>query len=314
VAFEFVGKTIKAQVSAGVSAAKGAAIGTAQEFLGPGVVRTMGDVFSKVSSGIGKQMERSQSASMSAIGGQIGEAQAKSASSLGGQIEKSQDESTYRMVQSIGEVKESIDDLREVVMVSGEQSEFQLKKLRGDMDGGEGFFGRIFGKQSRIGKFFSGMGKVLGTAARGFGTIISGAAKGFGTVAKVAGKGLAPLLGVAGKGIGIGAKAIGSMVMSIVPMLGSALAVAAPAIALAAAGAIGFAIGTFLNKLIDKAFGETGGLGKWVYDFLHDPETGIFPRVGKLFGDAWAGVKSLVCCWNCGGLDNWGFENNRRED
>ena len=204
-AFEFVGQTIKAQVTKGVTAVRQAAVGTAEEYLGPKAISTMGDLYSKA------------------------------ASKLGEQIKESQGQSTYEMVQAIGTVNESTGDLRSAIITTGEQSEFQLKKLRGDRDGIGGLFGQLFSKGG-----------------------------------------------------------IKNMVASIIPMLGSALAFAAPAIALAAAGAIGFAIGTFLNKLIDKAFGETGGLGKWVFDFLHDPETGVFPRVGKLFGDAWAGAKAFV--------------------
>ena len=128
-AFEFVGQTIKAQVTKGVTAVRQAAVGTAEEYLGPKAISTMGDLYSKASS------------------------------KLGGLLEESQGKSTHEMVQAVGAVNESVGDLRSTIVTTGEQSEFQLKKMRKDMGDSisssflrRGVFGRLLGP---LGKMFS---------------------------------------------------------------------------------------------------------------------------------------------------------------
>lgn len=62
----------------------------------------------------------------------------------------------------------------------------------------------------------------------------------------------------------------------------SALAsLAGPALGVAAAGAIGYGIGTLLNKGIDKLFGEKGGLGKKLSDVIHGSEKEAFDKQSK---------------------------------
>lgn len=231
-AFEFVGQTIKAQVTKGVTAARQAAVGTAEEYLGPKAISTMGDLYSKASSKLGDLLQRSNEESREATN----ESTAKSTAMLGEQIEEAQGRSTYGIVQAVGELNESIDDIRDVVVLMGEESEFQLKKMRkemGDSISGSflkrGIFGKLLGP---IGKIFSPFRKL------------------FTPLGKLIG-----LLGPIGRGLG-------PLMKLAVPMLGKAGLVGM-------AGAVGYGIGKLINLGIDKLFGEKGGLGKWVYDMLH---------------------------------------------
>ena len=77
--------------------------------------------------------------------------------------------------------------------------------------------------------------------------------------------------GIFSLGSGLLGKAFGGIGKVAGGLLGATGAtIAGWSLAAVGAGAAGYGIGTLINKVIDKAFGEKGGLGKWVYDKVHE--------------------------------------------
>jgi hypothetical protein len=134
-------------------------------------------------------------------------------------------------------VSSRLEEMTDIAKISDER----LETIEDQTDQGN-FLTRAMG--ARLGF----MGRAFGGVGRGIGGIVG------------------RLGGLVRVFSGIGGKLVG--------VLGGLGKFLGPLGALAGAGAAGFGVGTLLNKAIDKAFGEKGGLGKYIAEKVHGEDAG----------------------------------------